>query len=81
MGATVVTQGETAPVLELCEHVLNLVTLLIQGFAMGRRLAALFPGRDAGGDASVGECSAKGIAVIAFVGDQRFGVWQSVKDQ
>lgn len=51
MGATVITGCDAAPVLELCEEVLDLVPLAVEVPIVAEGLLAAFRGRDARLDA------------------------------
>jgi hypothetical protein len=48
MGAAVIACGGASPVLELGEHVLDLVALAVERFVIFQRLRAVFGGRDTG---------------------------------
>jgi hypothetical protein len=73
VGAPVVAGGDAPPVLELGEHILDFVALLIERLIIGQRDFPAFGGRDAGLAASFGESFSKPIAVIAPVSDQGGG--------
>ncbi len=51
MGASVVTGGDAAPVLQLGEHVLDFVTLAVERLVIGNGKLAAFSRRDTGLDA------------------------------
>jgi len=54
VGASVVSCGNTAPVLEFSEHVLDFVALPVEGFVIIERALSVFPAGDAGRDAAFG---------------------------
>jgi putative transposase len=61
---------DAAPVLEAAEGNLDAVALAIERLVVWDRHFPVLLGRDAGGDAALGECGSKRIAVVAAVGDQ-----------
>lgn len=69
-GASVVAGGDAAPILEAAEGDLDAVALAAERLVVGDRLLAVFLGRDARGDAALGERGTERIAVLAAVGDQ-----------
>ena len=81
MGATVVTSGDAAPVLKLGEHVLDLVTLPVENFIVSDGFLAAPSWRNAGLDTPVNKRLAEPVAVVAPVGDERFGLRQGIEDQ
>ena len=76
MGAAVVACGDASPVLELGEHILDLVALAVERFVVFQRLLAVFGRRDTGNDATLGQDMAEPVAVVAAIGDQRGGLRQ-----
>ena len=56
MSASVVSCMDTSPVLEASEHVLDLVALAVEDRIVGVLGAMLGMGRDAGDNATSGEC-------------------------
>ena len=76
MGAAVIACGDASPVLELGEHVLDLVALAVERFVIFQRLLAVFGMRDTGDGATLFQAVAEPVAVVAAIGDQRGGLWQ-----
>jgi hypothetical protein len=76
MGAAVIACGDASPVLELGEHVLDLVALAVERFVIFQRLLAVFGGRDTGDGATLCQAIAEPVAVVAAISDQRAGLWQ-----
>ena len=70
MRASIVSCVDASPFLELGEHVLDAVSLSIEGFVVAMLDDALLERRDAGGDAALGEAGPEGVAVIAAIRDQ-----------
>ncbi len=70
MNAAVVSGCDAAPVFELCEHVLDLMSFAIEGSVIGQLNFPVFFRRDARFDAAHNEGSAEPVAVVALVGDQ-----------
>ena len=70
--------GDASPVLELGEHVLDLVALAVERFVIFQfqRLLAVFGRRDTRGGATLCQAIAEPVAVVAAIGDQRGGLWQ-----
>ena len=81
MGASVITCSDAPPILEPCEHIFDFVALLIEGFIVGQRNSPAFGGGNAGLAALFGKSLPEPIAVIATVGEKRFGGRQGIKDQ
>ena len=81
VGAAIVAHGEAPPVLELGEHVLDFVALLIERLVIGQWDIPAFGRRNARLAASFGESFSKPIAVIASVSDQGEGWRQIGKDR
>src|SRR5688572_17350764 len=69
-GATVVAGVDAAPVLEACEHVLDLVTTAVEIEIVWVLDAPSALRRDAWGDAAIGEGLAEPLRVICTVGEQ-----------
>lgn len=67
MCASVVTGMDTPPILELAEHVFDLVALAIENTVMFDQLFAVGLRWDARDDAAFGESLAKPVGVIALV--------------
>ncbi len=63
-------------VFQLCEHVLNLVTLFVQDFGVVPWRGPDGSWRDAGLDLAGIQRVAELVAVITFVADQHFGIRQ-----
>jgi len=70
MGTAVVSGGDTAPILEFAEHILDLVSLTIQGLVIGDRLASVALWWDAGPDPALDEARPEPVGVIALVSQQ-----------
>ena len=70
MGASVISHGNPAPVVEFCEHVLDFVAFLVGGLAPVHRVFPVFPWRNTAFDFEGLQRRPKGGAVIAFVPDQ-----------
>ncbi len=66
MGAPVVAGGDAPPILELGEHVLDLVALAIEHLVMIDRLLTAPDCWDAGLDAPVGQRPAQPIAIVTL---------------
>ena len=81
VSASIVTGGDAPPILELGEHVLDPVALLVERLVIRQRDFSAFGGRNAGFAAPLAEGGPEPIAVIAAVGDQCRRWWQGVKDQ
>jgi hypothetical protein len=81
VGASVVPGGDAAPVLELGEHVLDPVALLVERLVIGQRDFPAFGGGDAGLAAPFGESVPEPIAVVAAIGKERLGWRQGIEDQ
>lgn len=47
MGASVVSRGDSSPVLDFGEHVLDFVALFVEDGVIGNECLAVFLGRDA----------------------------------
>jgi len=73
VGATVIASGDAPPILELGEHILDFVALLIEYLVIGQRDFPAFGGRYARLAASLAEGGPEPIAVIATVGKKRVG--------
>lgn len=81
LDASVVAGVDAAPVLEFAEHVLDFVTLAIEGcivrdghFAVGLR-------RDAGFDPTLGQGMAEPVGIVAPVGERRLGPREGIDHQ
>jgi len=70
MGAAVVAHGDTAPVLEAAEHVLNLVPPAISRLVARDRHFPALRGRNAWLDASFDQIVPEAIAVVTAIADQ-----------
>ena len=81
VGAPVVAGGDAPPILELGEHILDFVALLVERLVIGQRGFPAFDGRDARLAASFDKSLSKPVAVIAPVSDQGGGGRQGLKDQ
>jgi len=71
MRRAVIAHGDTPPVFELCDHVLDPVAQLAHCFAVGCRRATPGTRRDTRCDAAHDYGLTKIITVVAFVGDER----------
>jgi hypothetical protein len=76
MGTAVIARGDASPVLELGEHILDLVALTVEHFVIFQWLLTAFGRRDTWDCAVLGQTVAEPVAVIAAIGDQRGGPWQ-----
>lgn len=79
MGATIVAGGDSTPVLEAAEHVLDLVANPIERAVVAVLDLAGPARRDAGRDALVLERGPIAVAVVALVGDKNVGLGQRVE--
>ena len=79
MGATIVASGDSTPVLEAAEHVLDLVSNPIERAVVAVLDLAGLARRDAGSDALVLERGPIAVAVVALVGDVNVGLGQRVE--
>lgn len=70
MGTSVVSGGDAAPVLEFSEHILDLVSLAIQGLIIDDLLASVALWWDTGADPALDETLPEPIGVIALFGQQ-----------
>jgi hypothetical protein len=78
VGATVVAGGDTPPVLEFGEEVLDFVALAVECLVVVERRFTIAPWRNAGFCSTRFERFAEVVAVISLVGDQRSGFWERV---
>ena len=67
MGATVVSCVDAPPVFEPSEHVFDLVALFVEDGVMRDRGFAVRFGRNAGGDAALGEGGAEPVGVVICI--------------
>ena len=67
MGATVVSGVDAPPVFEAPEHVFDLMALFVEDGVMRDRGFAVGFGRNAGGDAALGEGGAEPVGVVTLV--------------
>ena len=81
VGAAVIAGGDSSPILEPCEHILDFMALLIERLIVGQLDFPAFGRGNAGLAASFGKSLPEPIAVIATVGKKRFGGRQGLKDQ
>lgn len=70
MGASVVACYDAPPVLELGEHVLDFVALLVEALVIIAGLFSVLPAWDAGRDVPGCQLIAEPVAVIAPVADE-----------
>jgi len=73
VSASIIAGSDTPPVLELGEHVLDPVTLLVERLVIRQRDFPAFGGRYARLAASLAQSGSEPIAVIAAIGKKRFG--------
>lgn len=78
LGELVVAGGDGAVDLEMTEHALDAVTLLVEGAVVDDRLFAVRAARDDGVDPASAQVLADGIGVISLVAEQggRLGLGQ-----
>ena len=81
MRTPVVTCCDAPPVFEFCEQAFDLVSLAIEGFAIGVFVFAPLTWWDAGFYIFRRERVSELIAVITFVADENGGLGQGWKDQ
>lgn len=81
MGASVVSGSDASPVLEPAEHVLDLVASAVEDGVMRDRHVAVGSGRDAGGDAAIGQGLAEPVGIVAFVAKQGRGIREGINHQ
>ncbi len=81
MGASVVTCCDASPVLEAAEHVLDPVSLAIELLVVADRAFSASGWRNAGLDALVDQRFPEPVAVVAAIGNQACGLWQSIEDE
>ena len=81
MRTAVVTCCDAPPVLEFSEHAFDLVSLTIEGFAIGVFGFTPLTGWDTGLHVFRRERLSERIAVIAFVANENGGLRQGRKDQ
>ena len=81
MCASIVAGVDAPPVLDTSEHDLDAVALTIERLVMRDGDLAVGLGRDAGGDAPVGEGLAEPAGVIATVAEHRLGPRQRMEHQ
>ena len=74
MGAAVVAVSDAPPVLDPSEDIFDPVPLFVEGLVVMARDLAIRARRDAGGDVSFGQSSAKPVAVITLVAEQLPGI-------
>ena len=74
MGATVVSGVDAPPVFEAPEHVFDLMALFVEDGVMRDRGFAVGFGRNAGGDAALGEGGAEPVGVVTLVGQKLLGL-------
>ncbi len=79
MCAAIVSGGNTSPVLNFGEHILDFVALPVEGFVIVEGVLSVFPAGDAGRDAAFGQLLTEPGAVIASICDQRASLWQGWK--
>lgn len=79
MCAAVVACRDTSPVFELCEEVLDFVALTVERFVVIERVLSASCWRNARFGSARFERRAESVAVIALVGDQRFGLRQGAE--
>ena len=71
MSASVVSGVDASPVLEAGEHVLDPVPLAIEKWIVGMLDAMAGAGRDAGGNAAVGQCHAESCGTVGPISQQK----------
>jgi hypothetical protein len=81
VGAAVIAGVDAAPVLELAEHVLDLVTLAVECCVVRDGHLSVGLGWDAGGDAALGQCVAEPVGIVAPVGQQGLGLGERIDHQ
>jgi hypothetical protein len=81
VSAAVVAHGDTPPVLDPAESVLDAMALAVQDLVIGDRELAALDGRDARRDASLQQAGTEGIAVLATVCEQFLGGRQKWQQQ
>ncbi len=79
MCAPVVAHGYPSPVLDVAEHVLDLVALFVEFFAVAQPVLSMPARRDAGRDALFRKGGAEPVGVVAAVGNQFFCFRQAVQ--
>ena len=79
MGASIIARCDAPPVLDPAEHVFDPVSLPVERFVVVDWLLAVAPWRDAGLDPFVSQSLTKPVSVIAAIGQQVFGVGQTVE--
>ena len=79
--ATVIAGMDAAPVLEFAEHVLDPMTLAIEGRVVRDRDFTVGLRRDAGDDATLGQGVTEPVGIIAPVGEQCPGLGEGIDHQ
>ena len=72
MRASVVAHGDTSPVLQPTEHVLDFVTLFVERFIVFVLNFAIFSGRDAGRHAPFDQGISEPVCIIAAIRKKLF---------
>lgn len=75
MATTVIACGGASPILELGEHVLDLVVLVVGRFIIVQRLLTAFGRQHIGDGVTVCQAIAELVVVVATIGDQHGGFW------
>lgn len=73
--ASVVSSGNSAPILEAPKHNLNFMALLIESFIIFCRVLSISFGRNAGSYASIEQCLTKPVRIIASICQQFLSLW------
>ena len=81
MGTAIIPGCDAPPIFQLCKHVLNLVTLFVQGFGVAPWRSPVGSWRDAGFDLARSQRIAELVAVIAFIANQDLGIRHNRIDQ
>lgn len=79
MGASVIARVDASPVLEFGEHILNLVTLLVERLVVVDLPFPVLPWRDTGCNAFFDQGFAEAVGVIPTIGQKVFGPGKSIE--
>lgn len=81
VGAAVVACVDAPPVFKFAEHVLDLVTLAIEGRVVRDGHLSVGLRRDAGGDATLGQGVTEPVGIVAPISQQRLGFGERIDHQ
>lgn len=79
MGTSIVAGCDATPVLDPAEHVFDAMSLLVEDIVIGRGFFAVFARRNAGRNPLFFQSIAEPVGVIAAIGQQFLGAWQTLE--